>query len=35
MEQKTEILRQPKDRGKLFRTTAKEDEKLNTLIKLA
>jgi hypothetical protein len=35
MEQKTEILRQPKDRGKLFRMTAEEDEKLDTLIKLA
>jgi len=35
MEEKTEILRQPKDRGKLFRMTAEEDEKLDTLIKLA
>ena len=35
MEQETEILRQPKDREKLFRVTAKEDEKLDPLIKLA
>jgi hypothetical protein len=35
MEQKTEILRQPKHGDKLFRVTAKEDEKLDTLIKLA
>jgi hypothetical protein len=35
MEEKAEILRHPKDRGKLFRVTAKEDEKLDTLIKLA
>jgi hypothetical protein len=35
MEQKTEIPRQPRDREKLFRVTAEEDEKLDILIKLA
>jgi hypothetical protein len=31
----TEISRQPKDREKLFQVTAKEDEKLDILIKLS
>jgi hypothetical protein len=34
MEQKTGILRQPKDRQKLFQVTAKEDDKLGVIIDL-